>query len=243
MAGLLPRTTGALVSLLLTAVATTALAAPAHAEDGYRYWMYFHLQDGSWTFAETGAADHTPEDGDVEGFRFGVSTAEAGVEPRADLAQVTFDAVCGGSEAGDGQKRVALVLDYGDLDADAPGPRADCAVVDAGASTQDALQQVAQLRLEGGMMCAIDGYPASGCGEPVPNADIPTDEEPVAFAMPASADTADSATPDDAADAADPAAEGSDAFATLVLVGAVLAVLGMLALVINQRRKRKRRAA
>lgn len=226
MASLLHRTVGALFSLLLAAVATTALAAPAHGEDGFRYWMYFHLQDAAWTFAETGPAGHTPEDGDVEGFRFGVSTPEAGVEPRADLSEVSFDTVCAGSEAGDGQKRVALVLDYGDLDEDAPEPRADCAVVDEGASTQDVLQQVAQARIEGGMSCAFDGYPAAGCGEPVPDADIPTDEEPVAFALPASAED-------------DGAAEGSSTVTALVVIGAILAVLAMLALVINQRRRRR----
>ncbi len=253
MASLLHRTAGVLSSLLLAAGATAFLAAPAHAEDGYRYWMYFHLSDGAWTFAETGPADQVPEDGDVEGFRFGVSTAAAGVEPRADLAEVDFDAVCAGSEAGEGQKRVALLLDYGDLDADAPEPRGACAVVDRDASTQDALQDVAQVRIEGGMTCAVDGYPASGCGEAVPDADIPADEEPVAFALPASAAADDTDPATQAADAGeagtadeDPAAapaaetaEGSDAVTALVVVGTLVAVLGMLALLVNQRRRRR----
>lgn len=239
MASLLHRTVGAVLSLLLAAVATTALAAPAHAEDGYRYWMYFHLQDGAWTFAQTGPADQTPEDGAVEGFRFGVSTPEAGVEPRADLSEVSFDTVCAGSEAGDGQKRVAFVLDYGDLDEDAPDPRADCAVVDEGASTQDALQQVAQVRIEDGLTCALDGYPAAGCGEPVPDADIPADEEPVAFTLPAAAETDEPGDTTDAATAAGDDAEGSSTVTALVVIGAILAVLAMLALVINQRRKRR----
>jgi hypothetical protein len=33
----------------------------------------------------------------------------------------------------------------------------------------------------------VDGYPATGCGDPVPDATVPTDEEPVAFALPAPA--------------------------------------------------------
>lgn len=243
MASLLHRTAGVLVSLFLAAVATTALAAPAHGEDGYQYWNYFHLDDDTWAFSQVGAADYQPEDGDVEGFRYGVSTQSQGIEPRADLTEVNFDTVCGDVEAGDGEKRVAVLLDYGTVDDDAPEPRADCAVLPEEASTQDALDQVSQVRAENGMVCALDGYPASGCGEPVPNADVPADEEPVAFAMPASADTADSAATDDGGAAADPADEGSDTFATLVLVAAVIAVLGMLALVINQRRRRKRRTA
>ena len=239
MASLLHRTVGALSALLLAAVATTALAGPAHAEDGYQYWNYFHLEGETWAFSEVGAADYQPEDGDVEGFRYGVSTQSQGIEPRADLAEVNFDTVCGDAEAGDGEKRVAVVLDYGTVDDDAPEPRADCAVLPDDASTQDALDQVSQVRAEGGMVCALDGYPAAGCGEPVPNADVPTDEEPVAFALPASADADDAGTTDGETEAAGGDTEGSSAVTVLVVIGAILAVLAMLALVINQRRKRR----
>jgi hypothetical protein len=179
----LRRVVGALTCLLVGVAAAVGLAGPAHAEDGYRYWNYSHLEDGSWAFSQVGPAEHQPKDGAVEGFRFGTSTVSQGLEPRADLDEVTFDAVCAGTEAGADQKRVAVLIDYGtEQDAGAPPqPRAACAAVEAGATTQQILQQVAEVRQDSGMTCGIDGYPATGCGEPVPNATVATDEEPVAF--------------------------------------------------------------
>jgi len=201
-ASLLRRVVGALSCLLLSLGTVSALAGPAQAEDGYRYWNYFHLEKSSWAFSEVGPADYQPDDGDVEGFRFGTSTASEGLEPRADLEEVNFDTVCADTEAGGDQKRVALVLDYGTKEAGGtpPEPRAECAVVDGSASTQQILQEVADVRLDSGMTCALDGYPASGCGEPVPNAEVATDEKPVAFEMPADGSaSADEAGTSDAA--------------------------------------------
>ena len=110
---LVRRTVGVLSTLLVTAAAVVGLSGPAHAEDGYQYWHYFHLDGDAWAFAETGPADFVPEDGAVEGFRFGTSTMSQPIEPRADLAEVDFDGVCAGTEAADGEKRVAVVLDFG----------------------------------------------------------------------------------------------------------------------------------
>ena len=60
------RVVGALSTLLLCIVTVAGFAGPAHAEDGYRYWNYFHLQDKTWAFSDVGPADYKPEDGDVE---------------------------------------------------------------------------------------------------------------------------------------------------------------------------------
>lgn len=180
------RVVGAVCSLLVALIATVGLSAPAHAEGGYRYWNYFHLEDGAWAFSQVGPAEYQPEDGAVEGFRFGTSTMSQGIEPRADLDEVNFDTVCSGVEAAAGEKRVAVLLDYGTDEGvgTPPEPRAECAVVAADATTQDVLGEIADLRLEKGMVCGIDGHPATGCGDPVKNAEVPTDEEPVAFALP-----------------------------------------------------------
>lgn len=233
MATLLPRRVAGILTFLVTAVAAVAFAAPAHAEDGYKYWMYFHLSDDqTWAFSDVGPADHQPADGDVEGFRFGVSTASKGIEPRADLAEVNFETICADAEAGSGEKRVALVLDYGtDIGEGAPPePQAECAVVDEAASTQQILDEVTDLRVENGMTCALGGYPAAGCGEPVANAEVPTDEEPVAFALPA-ADTDDAGTADAAA-----VSEDGEPWLLAGLV-AVIAVMAAAALLMARRRK------
>ncbi|WP_225849545.1 SCO2322 family protein [Streptomyces sp. HPF1205] len=155
-------------------VLVTLAAAPARAT-GYRYWSYWLLgADGAWTYAQTGPAFHTPHDGDVEGWRFAVSrdAADKATRPRETPA---FATVCAHTPPAPGRKRVALVIDAG-TDADAPagetparGPRTACARVPEDASSADALAAVAKpLRYDSsGILCAIDGYPAAGCGEQV----------------------------------------------------------------------------
>jgi hypothetical protein len=191
------RLLAALLTLLATLVATvglvTASAGTAYAEEGYRYWNYSHLEGDAFAFAQTGPGDHTPKDGDVEGWRFGTSTASQGIFPRADLATVTFDSACEGVEAADGEKRVALLVDFGtEADADGaevPEPRAECATVPADATGRQVLESVVEVRSDREMICALDGYPAKGCGDLVADAEVSADEQPVAFAVPAAEDT------------------------------------------------------
>jgi hypothetical protein len=159
---------------LLACLATVALAvaAPPAQATGYRYWSFWERAGGSWRFAQSGPALTTPSDGDVEGWRFGVSPDSAdALRPRGDAR---FAAICPGAPAGHGRERIALVLDYGTA-ADAPGGtappagRTACATVPAGATAADALAVVAKpLRYDSsGMVCGISGYPATGCGEQV----------------------------------------------------------------------------
>lgn len=217
MAPLPRRIAGTLISVLVAVSATVGLAGPAQAEDGFQYWNYFHLENGKWAFSQVGPADYQPKDGDVEGFRFGTSTVSKGIEPRADLQEVGFDSVCADAEAADGEKRVAVLIDYGIEDGAGtpPDPRAECAVVAQDASTQQVLGEVAEVRVEKAMTCALDGYPATGCGVPVADAEVPTDEQPVAFAVPG-----------DDADAASDSATGEDGSLVWPLAGvAALVVL------------------
>jgi hypothetical protein len=226
------RVVGALSTLLVATVTVAGLASPAHAEDGYRYWNYFHLEGDTWTFSEVGPADYQPEEGDVEGFRFGTSTVSQGIEPRADLAEVNFDTICAETEAGADEKRVAVVLDYGapEDQGTPPEPRAECAVVAQDASTQQVLGEVAEVRLDSGMTCAFDGYPASGCGEPVKNAEVATDEEPVAFVLPAGADDEDASAETEAV------ADESNPWPLVGLVALVVVIAGAALLLVRRRK-------
>jgi hypothetical protein len=154
------------------AVLLIAAAAPAQAT-GYRYWSYWLRSGDVWSYAQTGPAMHVPKDGDVEGWRFAVSkdAAAQALQPRG---AADFTAICGHTAAAPGTKRIALVIDAGTA-ADAPGgetppaARTACAKVPAGASSADALAAVAKpLRYDSaGILCAIGGYPAAGCGEQV----------------------------------------------------------------------------
>ncbi len=190
---------GAVLTLLLTGLVLGGFPSTAGAEEGFRYWNYFHVDQGKWVFSQVGPAGYKElKDGDVEAYRFG--TAESsdtdGIPPRADLDKVGFEAICAETKAGDAQKRIAVLLDYG-IKADAkgetpPAPRGECAVVATDANGQQVLEEVADVRLEGGLTCAIDGYPAQGCGDPVPDVKA-ADERTVAFELPAANDSEEAA--------------------------------------------------
>ncbi len=211
---------GILLSLLLAALFVGGTAGAAQAADGYRYWNYFHVKNGAFAFATTGSSGFVPKDGDTEAYRFGTSTPQQGITPRADLARLGFDKVCADTAPQTGKKRVAVLLDYGtpaDADgAEVPDPRAACALVAEKANGQQVLDAVADLRASKGMICGVDGYPASGCGDAVKDATPATDEKTVDFALPAAqADTA--ATKDVSAQSA--------AGNTPLLVGGAVVVL------------------
>jgi len=161
----------AAVILILVTLAGGVVAAPAQAA-AFRYWGYFHLEKGAWAFAVTGPAQAVPADGSVDGWRFAVADESSTRNPRATP---TFDALCAGTPVKAGSKRVGLVLDYGrpadSADgAQPPAPRATCVTVPEKATGSDVLVAAgARLRLDAakGLTCAIDGWPAAGCGEPV----------------------------------------------------------------------------
>ncbi|MEU6392130.1 SCO2322 family protein [Streptomyces sp. NPDC046939] len=164
------RTTAALVLGLLAALLALT-AVPAQAA-GYRYWSFWERGDGAWTYASMGPSGTRPSDGDVQGFRFSVSAdSKDATQPRGTT---DFTTICAGTEPKADTKRVALVIDFG-TGQDAPGgetppkARTACAQVGADATTADALASVAKpLRYDSNaLLCAISGYPHSGCGEQV----------------------------------------------------------------------------
>jgi hypothetical protein len=185
----------AALPLLLTAVigsigaigVVVSAAGPAQAA-GYRYWSFWDRADDSaddsagdrWTYATQGPSLARPADGDVQGFRFAVSAdSQDASQPRGTAS---FAAICAGTPARDGTKRVALVIDFGTPE-DAPGgesppspaQRTACARVSPTATTAEALAAVAKpLRYDANaLLCAISGYPETGCGEQVSTSGTP----------------------------------------------------------------------
>lgn len=167
-----------LLAVVLTSlVATLSISGPAHAADNYRYWIYFSAENGSYVVSDKGVGQVKPADGSIQAFRYAAPDASQWPPttlPRIDLATVTFDSVCGGTPAVDGQKRVAVLVDFG-VDADAAGATvpqaiARCSQVAVSATTFQVVQKVAEVRskdLSGPFICAIQGYPATGCGDAV----------------------------------------------------------------------------
>ncbi|MFF9072678.1 SCO2322 family protein [Streptomyces sp. NPDC014735] len=222
------RRTGGAAAAVLSAVLLAVLGAGEAQAAGYRYWSFWEGSGQDWTYATQGPALVRPDDGAVQGFRFAVSEdSQDAARPRHAPG---FAKICADTPAEKGSKRVALVIDPGTA-ADAPDGRTPpalrtaCAVVAPDASTAEALAAVAKpLRYDGNaLLCAISGYPASGCGEQVSG---DGHERPAASAPATSAASADGSDGSDSGPSA----------GMLVGVGAVL-VLGSAAVVQARRRR------
>uniref|UniRef100_UPI000DF7E6BB SCO2322 family protein n=1 Tax=Desertihabitans aurantiacus TaxID=2282477 RepID=UPI000DF7E6BB len=159
------------VGLALLALLTLGLTAPvASAESAFRYWSYTTADQGTWTPASTGPAEVQPEEGSVQGMRFAVH----GTTARVPRTAPDFETVCAGTEASADGVRVAVVVDPGTAedapDGATPGPvTGTCVLAAPGDSAQDVLAAATELRTDdSGLICALDGYPATGCGDPAP---------------------------------------------------------------------------
>jgi len=186
------RVTVATLTLFLAGIALVGTGSAAQADPISRYWIYYSVVDGAWKSSDLGFGATTPEDGSVEGYRYGATAAfPPDIFPRADLAKVTFDEVCDHVDVVDGKKRVAVVIDFGveeDADgADVPEPYAACAQVAPKATGLQVLQSVAKVKSEtssfGPSLCKIDGYPAKGKCFGTADAASPADTEPVDVAI------------------------------------------------------------
>jgi hypothetical protein len=185
----------AAAAVLLGAVAAPAAAAGAPAEaagtrteaagaraeaarTGYRYWAFWNRNDGgTWTYAQTNPVTSVPADGDVEGWRYGIS-AEGGDDSTRPRSKADFRKLCAGTPAQAGRKRVGLVIDPGTAADSAderqpPQRRSHCVRIATDASSAEVLAAVEKpLRYNGtGLLCAIHGYPKAGCGEVAGKAD------------------------------------------------------------------------
>ncbi|MFJ2847970.1 SCO2322 family protein [Streptomyces rubiginosohelvolus] len=220
-----------LVALLAALVAASAvlLGAGSAQAAGYRYWSFWEGNGKNWEYATQGPSLLRPDDGTVQGFRFAVSedSGDADQPRRAP----DFGAICADTPAKDGRKRVALVIDPGTT-TDAPDGekppalRTVCAQVAPEASSAEALAAVAKpLRYDdSAMLCAISGYPKSGCGEQVSgDSGSAKPSEPTK-----STDTQDKGEESDGG--------GGPSVGLLVGIGAVL-LLGIAAVVQARRRR------
>ncbi|MFE4172507.1 SCO2322 family protein [Streptomyces sp. NPDC056909] len=228
----------ALFVLLLPVCLVGALGTGNAQAAGYRYWSFWESDGGGWSYATQGPATARPADGTVTGFRFSVS--EDGGDAARPRHAPDFAAICGDTPGREGRKRIGVVVDPGTA-ADAPAGerppalRAECALLGEDATAAEALAAVAEpLRYSGqGLLCAISGYPATGCGEQV------TGRAP---ATP-SAETGRTPdrTPDGTAGTADADGTGGGTDGGGSAVGLIATAAAVLVLVVAGRRQARRR--
>ena len=224
------------LAALLGLVLAVLLPAGAASAAAYRYWGYYQLSGTTWSFATKGPDQTTPSDGSVEGWRFAVGTEGSSRFPRATPS---FDDLCGSTAAKSGEKRVAVVIDYGRAadtadNSEPPAPVGKCAVVATAATGLEVLSKVADVRSDKGLICGLDGFPASGCGDAVKtvSAAAKASDAPVTLRV---ADTA--ALEKTATKTSEPAKDDGSHTGTWVGIGvAVLAALAVALVALRRRR-------
>ena len=160
----------------LTFVGALGAAAPsAEASTAYRYWSYWiaGVDSSQWRYATEGSGTHVPVDGQVEGWRFGIAGDSSLIQP---TRSPDFGSICAGVELPEGGKRIAVVIEPGAVQEAPPGetpgaPLTECVTTDAMSTGLQVLQSLADVRMESGFVCGIDGYPANECA---PLVELPT---------------------------------------------------------------------
>lgn len=233
-----------IITFITASLAAVALAAPAQAA-AYRYWSYWQGDSGTWVAAQTGPGEYLLLDEDVQGWRFAITTDMPAQAPDndPDFAALCPDLAAAGATAG--ELRVAVVIDAG-FTADAPegetppGDVVSCVTVPEGSTGNQALAAAGAIDEDGGLVCAINGYPADECGAEVSDADAATAATAAEAEEPNPATVAAVTTTDEASAEATTTTESSSSSWVGFLLGAV--VIGALiaaAFIIPKRRRAK----
>jgi len=209
---------------IATAVAVlVGLSATAAHASAYRYWSYWDGSAGTWTFSGAGPAFSIPSDGDVLGWTFGITSEDGSVEAQPATAP-DFAAVCGAADPAPGSKRVALIIEPGDVRVAPEGetpfaPIATCVIAGDDDTGYDVVRSVVEVRTDNGLVCGLAGYPASEC------APILDDTEVAALASQVMSDTGDAAGAPDSSGTASAAMAAEDSSGTPLATLAVAALL------------------
>ncbi|MDA2988775.1 MAG: SCO2322 family protein, partial [Actinomycetota bacterium] len=137
------------------------------ASTAYRYWSYWTAESGAtgWQYATEGSGTRVPSDGAVEGWRFGIAGDATRIQPGT---LPDFAAICADVEAPTDGKRVAVVIDPGSTEEapenEAPGSViTQCVVTPNNSTGLQILQTIAEVRMDAGFVCGVNGYPTQEC--------------------------------------------------------------------------------
>jgi len=174
------------VVVLALVVSGICLAPGARAESGYRYWTFWMSEGENWRFATEGPATTRTSEGDVFGWRFAITTATATKDAQPSIsAPDAFAEACADVTAPEGEHRLAIVIDYGSADQAPEGEvpptnRIECVLALDGSTAAQSLSTIANLRVDQGFVCGVDGYPESECA---PVVELPVIESPALESM------------------------------------------------------------
>lgn len=153
---------------VVVALVGVGLATPSSASTYYDYWGYWHKAPGTtaWQYSKVGPSGYYLQPGtQVEGWRYAIGTASQN-DPKPRPTGVTYDDYCAGHDT-TAKYRVLLVVDYGTQSGAPSGPVYSCYGFDSQPSGLQVLTKEHSERDSGGLICAIDGYPKTGCGDVV----------------------------------------------------------------------------
>ena len=220
---------------LVIAGALSVVTLPAEGATAYRYWSYWNAEPSSteWQYATEGSGTHIPSDGAVEGWRFGVAGEATRTQPSV-IAD--FPSICGEVDAPAQGKRVAVVIDPGNPteapEGEAPGSvMTECVVTDDGSTGLQILQTIANVRMDAGFVCGLNGYPERECAPLVDNPEVST--------MPASASSSQKDIPASTTSSSQ-ASDARVASGTPLITAVGISILALVGFGIWRHRRRER---
>ena len=165
----------AAATLVVAAVLPVLGAGSAQAAT-YRYWTYWWgdhtgvTSHTGWKFASVGPSGQNVSDQAVIGWRFATTSAAGTTKPRTSSS---YSSLCSDAKPANGDVRVAVVVDFGSSSDWPPHETppvtghvyTSCVTVASGSRATVALA-AARLSLRqssDGLVCGIDGFPASEC--------------------------------------------------------------------------------
>ncbi len=160
-----------MIKKIVAALLALGITTSASGSDNFQYWSYWIGSEIGWQAASQGAGTTPTQDEMVQGWRF----VETGVGLNADQAPISspkFSELCPElAEPKSGVDRVAVVIDYGNVESaeTPPTPRTvvHCLTVKSQTRSIDLLAQVTEVRENAGFICGLSNYPKTGCGEAV----------------------------------------------------------------------------
>jgi hypothetical protein len=233
------------VAIIVLVVGSLLVSATQARADLYRYWSVWQQDNAQWTFVETAPDSINPGDGSVMGWRFGAGGVD-GSTTRPPRANPTFADICGDVVAPASQKAVGLVVDTGTATdspdgSTPPSPIFTCAVLPEDANAVQVLQWATDTRIEGGLVCAVLEYPATGCGDTIAGASgTPTDTaEDLAVSFTATEPLSSSGVVAGATEPAVIAEEGTSSPSGLLILAGIAGVLAIASVAVALARRNR----